>query len=49
MYPSHGIIHWQEVQNTFNESTAGTDASVEALKLYHMKLSYSSLLALAAI
>ncbi len=34
-----------------NESTAGADASVEALKLYHMKLTlaYSSLLALLAI
>ncbi len=33
------------------ESTAGADASVEALKLYHMKLTiaYSSLLALLAI
>ncbi len=31
-----------------NESTTGADASVEALKLYHMKLTlaYSSLLAL---
>ncbi len=31
-----------------NESTIGADASVEALKLYHMKLTlaYSSLLAL---
>ncbi len=31
-----------------NESTTGADASVEALKLYHMKitLAYSSLLAL---
>ncbi len=35
----------------YNESTAGADASVEALKLYHMKLTlaYSSLLALLAI
>ncbi len=33
----------------YNESTAGADASVEALKLYHMKLSYSSLLALLVI
>ncbi len=34
-----------------NESTAGADASVEALKLYHMKLTlaYSSLLAPIAI
>ncbi len=34
-----------------NESTAGADASVEALKLYHMKLTlaYSSLLALLAL
>ncbi len=32
-----------------NESTVGADASVEALKLYHMKLSYSSLLALLAL
>ncbi len=33
-----------------NESTTGADASVEALKLYHMKLTlaYSSLLALHA-
>ncbi len=33
------------------ESTAGADASVGALKLYHMKLTlaYSSLLALLAI
>ncbi len=32
------------------ESTTGADASVEALKLYHMKLTlaYSSLLALAS-
>ncbi len=31
----------------YNESTTGADASVEALKLYHMKLTlaYSSLLA----
>ncbi len=35
----------------FNESTAGADASVEALKLYHMKLTlaYSSLLALLVL
>ncbi len=34
-----------------NESTTGADASVEALKLYHMKLTlaYSSLLALLAL
>ncbi len=34
----------------YNESTTGADASVEALKLYHMKLTlaYSSLLALLA-
>ncbi len=34
-----------------NESTTGADASVEALKLYHMKLTVksSSLLALLAI
>ncbi len=25
-------------KNTYNESTTGADASVEALKLYHMKL-----------
>ncbi len=25
-----------------NESTTGADASVEALKLYHMKLTYNS-------
>ncbi len=33
-----------------NESTTGADASVEALKLYHMKLTlaYSSLVALHA-
>ncbi len=28
--------------NTYNESTAGADASVEALKLYHMKLTCSA-------
>ncbi len=35
----------------YNESTAGADASVEALKLYDMKLTlaYSSLLALLAL
>ncbi len=35
----------------YNESTTGADASVEALKLYHMKLTlaYSSLLALLAL
>ncbi len=35
-------------ESYFNESTAGADASVEALKLYDMKLTlaYSSLLAL---
>ncbi len=41
----------------YNESSTGADASVEALKLYHMKLTlglaysimYSSLLALLAI
>ncbi len=35
----------------YNESTADADASVEALKLYHMKLTlaYSSLLALLAL
>ncbi len=27
--------------HNYNESTASADASVEALKLYHMKLSYS--------
>ncbi len=32
-----------------NENTVGADASVEALKLYHMKLSDSSLLALLAL
>ncbi len=31
------IIH------VLNESTTGADASVEALKLYHMKLTYSLL------
>ncbi len=37
--------------NGLNESTTGADASVEALKLYHIKLTlaYSSLLALLAI
>ncbi len=33
------------IDHHYNESTAGADASVEALKLYHMKLTlaYSSL------
>ncbi len=41
---------WKVICN-MNESTAGADASVEALKLYHMKLTlaYSSLLAPIAI
>ena len=35
------------LNHTINESTTGADASVEALKLYHMKLTlaYNSLLA----
>ncbi len=42
---------WQLTVCYTDESTTGADASVEALKLYHMKLTlaYSSLLALLAI
>ncbi len=44
------ITHFSKsaVYTEDNESTTGADASVEALKLYHMKLTlaYSSLLAL---
>ncbi len=31
------------VHHRYNESTAGADASVEALKLYHMKLTLALL------
>ena len=41
-------IHHSLLYYITNESTTGADASVEALKLYHMKLT-SSLLALLAI
>ncbi len=30
------------MSQSYNESTAGADASVEALKLYHMKLTLAS-------
>ncbi len=35
---AHVIIPSDVPQTCVNESTAGADASVEALKLYHMKL-----------
>ncbi len=32
------IVIWTSMETTSDESTAGADASVEALKLYDMKL-----------
>ncbi len=45
------VCTYSNIFTGYNESTAGADASVEALKLYHMKLTlaYSSLLALLAL
>ncbi len=37
------VHHWCYIPTGMNESTAGADASVEALKLYHMKLTFLGL------